>query len=591
MEENDGPRFTFALQRGAVLGGRYRIDRLLADSSSFALTYLATDLSTADEAVKSLAIKEFLPRVLVGRARNGYTAQPHSPANEREFARALRRFLDEAEVLHGIESPNLVRVHGCFEENGTGYVVMAPRLGRPLPAALAEAKAGCIGSTEATALVVRLLRVLEQLHAKGVVHRGISPEAVWVTDTWEPILHGFSARRHVSAGAPETIPGFTAFEQYAAGDVGPWTDVYACAALLYHLLAGGPPTAAVMRATGKPLAPVGWLAPWVSPTLSQAISLGLTLMPEQRPHSATEFRSLLQETAVTVAIPDLEPALLVDTSRPTADTEVEPEVELEVEPEASADPAPYVGGVVAVPDEIDDHRETRARGRLADRLREALGRGSATLRFPKAAVVAARIGALRPSARRYLRVAGLTVAVTGSAYVLLAHRLDAELRAASDGAVQIDAATSSAARRLSAAARARDTAGLNHEGDTMAPEPRAAGAPTPGEAASLPKMKGMKVAVAIDAEKKLVPVDVVVGLQTQLSSGKDQVDQGQYVLARRIFASALAAADAGINTFPGSETLRSIRAQLDSADRNAVRACQAENDVIRKRGGKAASCD
>jgi hypothetical protein len=193
-----------------------------------------------------------------------------------------------------------------------------------------------------------------------------------------------------------------------------------------------------------------------------------------------------------------------------------------------------------------------------------------------------------------LRVAGLTLAVTGSAYVILAHRLDAELRAASDGAVQIDAATVPTARRVSlsgTAIHARDTTGLNHESAASAPDSKIATAPTPAEAASLPRMKGMKVSATIDAEKNLVPVDVVVELQTQLSNGKNQVEQGEYALARRIFASAVAAADLGINTFSGSETLRSIRAQLDSADRHALRACQAENDITRKRVGKAVSCE
>jgi hypothetical protein len=95
----------------------------------------------------------------------------------------------------------------------------------------------------------------------------------------------------------------------------------------------------------------------------------------------------------------------------------------------------------------------------------------------------------------------------------------------------------------------------------------------------------------VDADKKLVPVDVVMDLRTQLANGKEQADQGQYVLARRIFGSAITSVDAALVKFSGAESLRSIRAELDSASRRALRACQAENDLTRKRGGTAVPCE
>src|SRR5262245_2809668 len=200
MEESDAPRFTFALKRGALLADRYRIDRLLADSSSFALTYLATDTSPtyhapADEPA-TVAIKEFLPRVLVGRGRDGAGVQPHSPADGREFGRALRRFVHEAQVLGDIESPYLIRIRECIEENGTAYLLMAPRPGRPLAKALTEL-GGAMSAADAASIVLRLLEPLEKMHGEGVLHRAISPEAISITADWDPVLHGFSARRHV----------------------------------------------------------------------------------------------------------------------------------------------------------------------------------------------------------------------------------------------------------------------------------------------------------------------------------------------------------------------------------------------------------
>ena len=113
-------KFTLALKRGALLDDRYHIEELLTDSSSFALTYLATDTSVEDASRGPVAIKEFLPRIFVGRARDGRTVKPHSPADATEFARSLRRFVHEGKILVDISSPSLVRVQRCLESNGTG---------------------------------------------------------------------------------------------------------------------------------------------------------------------------------------------------------------------------------------------------------------------------------------------------------------------------------------------------------------------------------------------------------------------------------------------------------------------------------------
>jgi hypothetical protein len=109
--------------------------------------------------------------------------------------------------------------------------------------------------------------------------------------------------------------------------------------------------------------------------------------------------------------------------------------------------------------------------------------------------------------------------------------------------------------------------------------------------ASLPTLKKINVPATIDADKDLVPVDVVLDLRTQLNNGQAQADEGQYALARRILATAKANADAALTKFSRSGQLRSIRSELDSTDRRVLAACQAENDVIRKRRGSPVPCE
>ena len=293
----DAAKFALALRRSTVLADRFQIEKLLADSSSFALTYLATDTSADDATHATVAIKEFLPRIFVGRARDGHTVKPHSPADATEFTRALRRFVHEGGILVDTASPHLVRVQQCLETNGTGYLVMDEHQGRPLPTALAEA-GGRIPARDAVALILRLLEPIERLQVESVFHRAISPEAVNVTESWQPILHGFSARRHVQGQALELAPGFAAFEQYASNNVGPWTDVYGCAALLYYLVTGVVPPTAIDRVAGKSLPPASAHVPDLSPSLSLAIARGLALLPEQRPHGVAEFRKQIESVSV-----------------------------------------------------------------------------------------------------------------------------------------------------------------------------------------------------------------------------------------------------------------------------------------------------
>ncbi|MGH9645322.1 MAG: hypothetical protein ACRD4E_00775, partial [Bryobacteraceae bacterium] len=92
-------------------------------------------------------------------------------------------------------------------------------------------------------------------------------------------------------------PGYAPIEQYAdEADLkqGPWTDVYALAAVLYAAVVRKPPPTAVARVIKDPLEP---LAKRARPRYSQqfliGIDRGLAVRPEDRPQSIAEMRRLL----------------------------------------------------------------------------------------------------------------------------------------------------------------------------------------------------------------------------------------------------------------------------------------------------------
>lgn len=278
-----------ALRAGAVIADRFRVQRPFAAGSAYAITYLADDLSRGDTVV----VKEFFPRGMVARAADGVTARPHSPEASQDLLRALRRFAVEGSVLSEVTHPHIVRARGLFEANGTAYLVMDHHHSQPLSEYL-RANGGRLPAPAAGQLVQHLLTALEPLHAESVVHRDLSPRTVHVQGDGSVLLLEFGARRHLPLHATDLASGFAAFEQYGMRDIGPWTDVYAASALLYHLLTGVVPPSALDRAAGEPLQSPTTLVPNLSPTLARLVLRGMSLLPAQRPHVASELRRQLE---------------------------------------------------------------------------------------------------------------------------------------------------------------------------------------------------------------------------------------------------------------------------------------------------------
>jgi serine/threonine protein kinase len=286
----DSP-YTLALSSGTLLAGRFRIDGPVSSASAFAITYNAKDLTTGNMVV----VKEFFPRSLVSRTEGG-VVRPHSAEDERDFLRALRRFALEGAALAEASHPNLVRVRRVIEANETVYLVMDHHQSQPLTEFVGAA-GGRLPAAQAGRLVQQLLSALEPLHGESIIHRDLSPRSLHVSAEGNALLLGFSARRHLAIHATDLMPGYAAFEQYGTKDVGPWTDVYAASAILYYLLTGNTPPSALDRAAGEALVPPGSAVQGLSSGLTRLVLRGMALLPQQRPHAASEMRRQL-ETAL-----------------------------------------------------------------------------------------------------------------------------------------------------------------------------------------------------------------------------------------------------------------------------------------------------
>ena len=105
------------------------------------------------------------------------------------------------------------------------------------------------------------------------------------------------------------------------------------------------------------------------------------------------------------------------------------------------------------------------------------------------------------------------------------------------------------------------------------------------------RLPNVRVAVGgASADLKIVPPELLVDERTRLTNGNDQLEQGDYAIARRTFRSALLQLDSVTTRYPDSQSIRSLRRELDLADARALQACTAENEMRKRRGEEARAC-
>jgi serine/threonine protein kinase len=237
--------YQHALPTGVTLES-YEIKDVLG-MGGFGITYRAYDHSLECE----VAIKEYLPSMFAVRTPDGTTVTPKSDGDEKSYGYGLKRFLDEARILAKFREPNIVRVLRFLEANHTAYLVMDYENGEPLSDKLKRE----ITLPESTIrdIIVPILLSLRSIHAKQYLHRDIKPANINIRKDGSPVLLDFGAARQALENQSRVMtrmvtPGYAPFEQYSSNSKqGPWTDIYAIGATMYHCAVGVAPTNATER--------------------------------------------------------------------------------------------------------------------------------------------------------------------------------------------------------------------------------------------------------------------------------------------------------------------------------------------------------
>ena len=275
--------------------GHYRIIRKIG-KGGFGITYLATDTLTNEQVV----IKENMPAFYAYRNEKTLKIYPFdAEGSAKNYRHLLTRFVEEARILARLDHPNIVRVHNAFEALGTAYYVMPYIPGKELHKVTPDV----VDEAWLTPILRALLKALDYLHAKGLLHRDIKPGNILLQEDDTPILIDFGTARALNTDHSATMvntPGYTPLEQITPhGKHGPWTDIYALGATCYRIITGQLPPDAVARIDGDPLyhplSTQAELRERFSEKLLKSIDKALSMKETDRWQTATDWLNMLPE--------------------------------------------------------------------------------------------------------------------------------------------------------------------------------------------------------------------------------------------------------------------------------------------------------
>ena len=265
----------------------------------FGLVYRAYDTSLQ----RAVAIKEYMPAALAARL-DGTTVSVRSSADQSTYQSGLQSFIAEARLLAQFDHPSLVKVYRFWEANNTAYMVMPLYSGMTLKQARAQMAAPPPEAWLRTVLW-SALQGLHVLHRNDALHRDISPDNIFLQDMGPPVLLDLGAARRAISDKSHKLTAilkvnYAPIEQYAEAEdlkQGPWTDLYALAAVVYSCLRNDPPLPATARVVRDSMPSVRSVVATVkehfglsySDEFVRTIQHALAVQPADRPQNLAAF--------------------------------------------------------------------------------------------------------------------------------------------------------------------------------------------------------------------------------------------------------------------------------------------------------------
>ena len=176
------------------------------------------------------------------------------PVEFSQNADRLQRFEQEAQAVGALNHPNILAVYDVGTHDDASYVVSELLEGESLKDRLNE---GAISQRKAIDYAVQLAHGLAAAHDKGVVHRDLKPDNIFITKDdrikildfgiaklVEPAVEAIgqtdiaTRKVHTNPGTVLGTPGYMSPEQVRGRPIDHRSDIFSLGAVLYEILSG-----------------------------------------------------------------------------------------------------------------------------------------------------------------------------------------------------------------------------------------------------------------------------------------------------------------------------------------------------------------
>src|SRR5262245_49617814 len=246
------------------------------------------------------------------------------PANYSDDAERLHRFEQEACAASALNHPNILSIYDVGTHNGSPYVVSELLQGQTLRQRISGT---ALPQRKATDYALETARGLAAAHEKGIVHRDLQPDNLFITNDGRVKILDFGLAKLTGAGNSELsqtgIPtrrvdtdpgkvmgtvGYMSPEQVKGRSVDHRSDIFSFGAILYEMLSGrrafhGESAAETMSAILKEDPPeLSETNERISPALERLVNHCLEKNPEERFHSARDLAFALESLSSSTPI-------------------------------------------------------------------------------------------------------------------------------------------------------------------------------------------------------------------------------------------------------------------------------------------------
>ena len=285
--ESGGPLVSMARNRvGSTLRGKWHLDALLG-VGGMAAVYAATHRNGRRAALKVLHLEASLDSECRGR------------------------FLREGRVANAVGHEGAVKVlDDDVTDDGSVFLILELLEGESLEERCTRL-GGRLHETEVLWIADQLLDVLAAAHARGVVHRDIKPDNLFLTTSGSVKVLDFgiarlrewsTARKATDNGGTMGTPAFMAPEQ-ARGlwdEVDAQSDLFAVGATMFTLISGRlvhdgrTQNEEILSAMTVPVRPLSSILPNVAGTVAQAVDVALAFDKAKRWRDARSMQDAVR---------------------------------------------------------------------------------------------------------------------------------------------------------------------------------------------------------------------------------------------------------------------------------------------------------